>query len=132
LPNVYHIGPVDWWLVPHYVKGFDVGLMPYLQNRHAQNISPMKLYDYLAASIPIASLDFPSARGFSRYIHLADSPQAFPQAVCAALADTTPEHRQARIELASQNSWEARVEEVSNIIQVRLQAKQQWQTGKQV
>lgn len=123
LPNVYHIGPVAWSQVAHYVKAFDVGLMPYEQNEHAQNISPMKLYDYMAAGLPIASLDFPAARDFRQYLHLADTPAAFSEAVCAALADTTPPRRQERIEMAARNSWEARAEQMSSAIEAHLAAR---------
>jgi glycosyltransferase involved in cell wall biosynthesis len=125
LPNVYHLGPVEVSQVPHYVKGFQVGLMPYLQNCHAEYISPLKLYDYLAAGLPIASLDIPAAREFSQYIHLTDNPRSFAQAVRAALADTTPERYQARRNVAAQHTWEARVEQLSDLIQAQLVAKDQ-------
>jgi glycosyltransferase involved in cell wall biosynthesis len=125
LPNVHHLGPVEVSQVPHYVKGFQVGLMPYLQNRHAEYISPLKLYDYLAAGLPIASLDIPAAREFSQHIHLAGNPRSFAQAVRAALADTTPERYQARRNVAAQHTWEARVEQLSDLIQAQLVARAQ-------
>ena len=123
LPNVHHLGPVDVSQVPHYVKGFQVGLMPYLQNRHAEHVSPLKLYDYLAAGLPVASVDIPAAREFSQYIQLADSPQRFSQAVRAALADTAPERCQARRKIAAQHTWEVRGEQLSEVIQAQLAAK---------
>jgi len=116
LPNVHHLGPVEISQVPHYVKGFQVGLVPYLQNRHAEHINPLKFYDYLAAGLPIASVDIPAAREFSQHIFLADSPRNFAQAVRAALIDTTPERRQARRNIAAQHTWEARVEQLSDLI----------------
>jgi glycosyltransferase involved in cell wall biosynthesis len=120
LPNVHHLGAVPASEVPNYVKGFQVGLMPYLQNRHADHISPLKLYDYLAAGIPIASLDFPAAREFAPYVHLAANPQDFGRTVRAALVDTTPERRQARRAVAAQHTWEARVEQISTLLQPHL------------
>ena len=123
LPNAHHLGPVEISQVPHYVKGFQVGLVPYLQNRHAEHISPLKLYDYLAAGLPIASVDIPAAREFSPHIFLADSPRNFAQAVRAALADTTPERRQARRNTAAQYTWESRVELLSDLIQAQLLAR---------
>jgi len=116
LPNVHHLGPVEISQVPHYVKGFQVGLVPYLQNRHTEHTSPLKLYDYLAAGLPIASMDIPAAREFSPYIFLADSPRNFAQAVRSALADTAPERCQARRNMAAQHTWEARVEQLSDLI----------------
>ncbi len=125
LPNVHQVGPVEWSQVPHYVKGFDVGLLPYVPDQHAENISPMKLFDYLAAGLPIASVDIPAAREFNQYIHLANGAQDFTQAVHAALADTTPERRQDRINTATHHSWQARAEQLSVLIETRLAAKAQ-------
>jgi glycosyltransferase involved in cell wall biosynthesis len=123
LPNVHYLGLVGISQVPHYVKGFQVGLIPYLQNRETEHVSPIKLYDYLAAGLPVASVDIPAVREFSQHIHLANGPHGFSQAVRTALADTAPERRQARREVAAQNSWEARVEQLSDLIQAQLVAK---------
>ena len=123
MPNVHHLGQVDASLVPHYVKGFQVGLMPYVQNRNAEHISPLKLYDYLAAGVPVASVAFPAAREFEPYLHLADGPQDFLQAVRAALADDSPERSLARRSAASRHTWEARVEQLSALIRTLLAAR---------
>jgi glycosyltransferase involved in cell wall biosynthesis len=123
-PNVHYLGAVDITQVPHYLKGLDVGLIPYGQSREAENVSPLKLYDYLAAGLPVVSIDFPAAREFSTYIHLTDdSPKNFSHTVRVALTDTTPERRQARRNIAAQHTWEARVEQLSDIIQAQLPAK---------
>ncbi|MFZ5917468.1 MAG: glycosyltransferase [Chloroflexota bacterium] len=120
MPNVYYLGSVGVSQVPHYVKGFQVGLMPYLQDYHAETISPLKLYDYLAAGLPIASMDIPAAREFQSHIHLAETPAHFAQAVRDALANTAPERYQARRNLASQHTWQARTERISDLIQTLL------------
>jgi glycosyltransferase involved in cell wall biosynthesis len=129
MPNVHYLGLVEISQVPHYLKGFQVGLMPYVQNRHAEHISPLKLYDYLAAGLPVASLDIPAAREFEPYIHLADSPQDFARAVRAALADTAPERRQARRRIAAQHTWEARAQQLSDLIQAQLVANEAKRVG---
>ncbi len=85
LPNVRYLGKVNISRVPHYVKGFQAGLMPYRQNLPSEGISPLKLPDYLATGIPVASADIPSAQEFRRQV-------------------------------PAQNTWEARVEEVSSIL----------------
>ena len=120
LPNVHHLPSVSVDQVPHYVKGFQAGLMPYLQNRHAQNISPLKLYDYLAAGLPVASVDIPAAQLFQEVVHLAETPADFLAAARAALADTSQEAFQARCALAAQHTWEARVAQISGIIEQNL------------
>jgi glycosyltransferase involved in cell wall biosynthesis len=120
LPNVHYLGRVDAAQVPFYLKGFHVGLMPYVVNRASENISPLKLYDYLAAGLPVASMNIPAAREFHQYIHLADRPQDFAQAVTLALSDTAQERRLERRQVAAQHTWEARVEQLSSLIQSHL------------
>ncbi|MCB0208628.1 MAG: glycosyltransferase [Anaerolineae bacterium] len=123
LPNVHHLKPVAADQVANYVKGFQVGLMPYKQNQHADNISPLKLYDYLAAGLPIAAVDIPAVRAFGDHVHIADAPPAFSAAVAAALADQVPERRQARRDLAAHHTWEARVEQLSHLIESHMAVK---------
>jgi glycosyltransferase involved in cell wall biosynthesis len=89
-------------------------------NRASENISPLKLYDYLAAGLPIASMSIPAAREFCQYIHLADRPQDFAQAVRLALSDATPERYLERRQAAAKHTWEARVEQLSDLIQLHL------------
>ncbi len=119
-PNVYYLGEVDISQVPHYLKGLQVGLMPYALNRETENISPLKLYDYLAAGLPIVSTDIPAAREFGAHLYLADDAAAIAKSVRAALSSLTPGQREARREIARQHSWEARVEQLSGIIEAHL------------
>ena len=120
LPNVYELGPVSADQVPYFVKGFNVGLMPYIQNNFSHNISPLKLYDYLAAGLPIACIDIPAVQDFAAHIHIAKNPQDFACALKSALADSSEERKRERIDLAKQNTWEARVDQLSKIIERHL------------
>jgi hypothetical protein len=124
LPNVHYLGAVDVSRVPYYVKGFQVGLIPNLQNLFAENCSPLKLYDYMAAGIPVASIEMPQARLFASHIHLAPTPGDFEQAVRDALADTDRRRWQERRQIAAQETWEARALKLSEIIVDRLAARQ--------
>ena len=121
-PNVHYLGQVAVDQVPHYLKGFDVGLMPYARSRESEHISPLKVYDYLAAGLPIASVDIPAARQFAAHLHLAHTPSDFITAVQNALADTSPARFEARRKTAQQHTWEARAEALSRLMAARLEA----------
>jgi hypothetical protein len=116
LPNVHHLDAVDVSRVPHYVKGFQVGLLPNLQNLFAENCSPLKLYDYLAAGIPVPSMDMPHVRPFASHIHLAPTPADFGQAVSDALEDTAEQRNRERKHIAARETWQARAEQLSAMI----------------
>lgn len=120
LSNVHYLGQVPATQVPEYVCGFDVGLMPYRHGRHAENISPLKLYDYLAAGKPVVSINIPALNGFRHVVGVADSPAAFVAELERALHATEPALIEERRRLAAANSWESRVEQISNLIQAGL------------
>lgn len=124
LPNVYYLGSVTASEVPYYLMGFNVGLMPYIQNQHSENISPLKLYDYLAAGIAVASIDIPAVRKFWQHVHIAPTPTHFSQAIETALSDSSPERSNERRNIAKAHTWEARVEQLSELIQQLLIEKQ--------
>lgn len=65
----------------------------------------------------------PLAREFSQHVHLANTPEVSPQAVRDALSDTSLARQQARRQVAAQHTWEARVEQLSDLIRVQLTAK---------
>jgi glycosyltransferase involved in cell wall biosynthesis len=120
LPNVHYLGEKSVERVPHYLKGFDVGLMPYQQNRESDYISPLKLYDYLAAGVAVASVEIPAIDCFRPYIHVAPTPANFADAVAAALADDKDEGRAVRRSVAAQHTWDARVQQLSGVIEQQL------------
>jgi hypothetical protein len=120
LPNVHYLGEKSVERVPHYLKGFDVGLMPYQQNRESDYISPLKLYDYLAAGVAVASVEIPAIDCFRPYIHVAPTPASFTDAVDAALADSGDERQAVRRSVAAQHTWDARVQQLSGVIEQQL------------
>lgn len=124
LPNVYYLGSVTASEVPNYLMGFNVGLMPYVQNQHSENISPLKLYDYLAAGLAVASIDIPAVRKFCQHVHIAPTPTHFCQAIESALSDSSPTRTSERRNVAKAHTWEARVEQLSELIQQLLNEKQ--------
>ncbi len=63
LSNIQFQGFVPNSMVPNYLKVSDILLMPYSSSEvNIRWISPMKLYEYMAARKPIIASDFPSLR----------------------------------------------------------------------
>lgn len=48
LPNVYFIGYRPYEVLPDYLRGIQVGLLPSLINEYTRGMFPMKYYEYLA------------------------------------------------------------------------------------
>jgi hypothetical protein len=119
-PNVFYLGQVPAERVPEYVCGFDVGLMPYIRAGHLPYSDPLRLYDYLAASIPVASVDLPSLESYRAVVHIGNGPGPFQAAVEAALTDTAAEQAEVRRQLAARCTWDQRVEDISSLILAHL------------
>jgi len=128
LPNVHFLGqkPVDE--APRYVRHFDVCMIPYADNLRAQHASPLKLYEYAAASKPMVATDFPAARAFEGHLRVAQDTDAW-LAACEeslALAKKTGDAGGAQEiidnrSFASRNTWEHRVELISQIVRNHLE-----------
>jgi len=121
MKNIYFLGNKKIDLVPHYVKVFDVCIVPYKQrNEQTQNLSPLKLYDFMAMGKGIVTTDFPIAREFQSILHIAESKETFVNCIVKALSEKDKRLFAKRRQIAAQNTWENRIVELSNIIESHL------------
>jgi len=102
LDNVYFLGCKDVSDVPHYVAGFDIGLLPYRRNLETRNISPLKLFEYAASGKPVIATDIPAAQRHEAVVSIARTVDEFVR-----LCDRY---------LASTNTWDDRVREISALL----------------
>ncbi len=87
-PNLHYPGRQDYDVLPGFLKGFDVCIMPFARNESTRFISPTKTLEYLAAHKPIVSTPIPDvAESYGEIVRLAETPEAFAAAVDAALAE---------------------------------------------
>lgn len=53
--NIHWLGCKDYRELPHYLAGWDVGVMPFAINDATRFISPTKTPEFLAAGVPVVS-----------------------------------------------------------------------------
>ncbi len=117
LPNVHHLGHKPYASLPGYCRSFDVGIIPFRQNRLTLRANPLKLREYLAAGLPVVATPLPEVARYNGLVRLGDGPGAFVRGIEAALADRSPHAARARVDAMQSESWEARVEEFSRVIE---------------
>ncbi len=120
MKNVYFLGIKEITQVPHYVRVFDVCIVPYKLNEQTENLSPLKLYDFMAMGKEIVTTDFPIAREFKDILHIAESNDSFVNCIKEALAEKDEALFTKRRQIAAQNTWEDRIVELSSIIESHL------------
>jgi glycosyltransferase involved in cell wall biosynthesis len=117
LQNVHLLGQRPYAVLPAYCRGFDVGIIPFRLNELTVRANPLKLREYLAAGLPVVATDLPEIRRYAHLVKLASGPASFVRAVEATLRDTDPSRTRARQDAMRGESWSARVEDVSALIE---------------
>jgi len=116
LPNVHLLGQKPYGALPGYCRAFDVGIIPFRVNTLTVRANPLKLREYLAAGLPVVSTPLPEVARYNGLVGLADSVEGFLAAIEAALGQRSEAMARRRVEAMQDESWAARVEEISALI----------------
>ncbi len=115
------LGPRPYADMPAYLQGFDVGVIPFrAADRYVQGINPNKVYQYLAAGLPVITTPLLDCTASPPDLQFASTPGEVEQALVAALA-SAPE-RSRRRDLARAHDWDALAARMVAEIEARLAA----------
>lgn len=124
--NIHLLGQKPYSELPGYLKGFDLCLNPYIQGEISLGASPLKLYEYLAGGKPILSTPQPEAEKFAPLVKVASTYQEFLVSARKILEEgENPEYPEKRKALSRMNSWEARLGEITQLIEAELKAREE-------
>ncbi|MDE2116365.1 MAG: glycosyltransferase, partial [Patescibacteria group bacterium] len=124
LKNVIILGHVRHELIPHILKASDALLLPNapISKESERYTSPLKMFEYMASSVPIIASDLPSIRetlsGETATFFKAGDPAALARAIGAAFADpkaSAEKAEKARV-LVERYSWKGRAEAILQFI----------------
>jgi glycosyltransferase involved in cell wall biosynthesis len=116
LANVHLLGHKPYGQLPGYCRGFDVGIIPFRLNTLTVRANPLKLREYLAAGLPVVSTPLPEVARYNGLVGLADDVAGFLAAIETALGQRSEAMARRRMQAMRGESWEARVEEISVLI----------------
>ena len=102
-PNVQYVEPMSKNDLMEFVRSFDVCLVPQAPNHFNYAASPRKMYEYLASSRPVVTLNTPEAAPLAPYVHSPASLEDFVQCVGSILLQGEPEdYSRRRLSLAAE------------------------------
>ncbi len=123
IPNIHLLGQKRHDELPAYCKGFDVGMIPYRIDERMAFVNPLKLREYLSAGLPVVSTAVPEVKRYASMCSIATTPDEFVAAIEGALADTSLVARGKRSALMKNETWAARVADVTRTVDQIAQRK---------
>jgi glycosyltransferase involved in cell wall biosynthesis len=115
-PNVHLLGTRTYAQLPAVLRAADAGLIPYARNALTEGIFPMKVYEYLAAGLPVVATPLPALTDVAE-VATAPNAEGIAHLLEEALATDSPERQAERSRAAAAHSWERRLEEIAAAIE---------------
>lgn len=119
-PNIHYLGQQSYEVLPQFLAGWDVCLLPFALNESTKFISPTKTLEYMAAELPIVSTPIADVADiYSDTVAIAHTPEEFIAACEAALLESEEDRQQkiARMrDIVSTTSWDVTVRKMVELL----------------
>ena len=120
--NIRLLGRKPYADLPRYAKAFDVALMPFKMNELTLASNPLKVREYLAAGLPVVSTAIPEVERLGVCRIGKDAGEIVREIAAAITAGAGPS--EVRAAQVRGEGWEARVEEMEEIVVSALSAQE--------
>jgi len=112
LPNVFSLDAVRSDEVAGYVAAFDVGVIPFVVDSLTAAVSPLKMYEFLGAGVPVVATPLPVSTDHP-LVRTASDADGFASQIVEALSDRRgPDFARMAAAAAAEASWENRVAQI--------------------
>lgn len=105
-PNLFLPGPVAYEQSRSWIGSFDVAIMPHLRSAMTEAMNPLKLYNYLAAGVPVVTTPVANIDEVADLVSIRYTTDEFIEAIESLLSSP---RRQVPPERLQSFSWERRV-----------------------
>ena len=119
LPNVHLLGSKPMAQIPDYLSGMSIGIIPFRNIALVKSVSPLKLYEYLAAGLPVVTSPMDGVVGLEHLdVFVEQEYEAFHQRILALIAsfDGDEIRQEARRAFALENSWDRKAQKLTEVL----------------
>lgn len=122
LPNVHFLGYRSYQVLPDYLRGMAVGLLPTLLNDYTRSMFPMKYFEYLAAGLPVVSTPLAFTEHETQGLAVGADAAGFVDAIEIQLARGRLSDSEVRT-FVGDNTWRGRTQKMLDIVDRELGAQ---------
>jgi len=112
--NILLLGPKPYLEVPDYLHAADILWLPYKYSSHTNRVFPLKLFEYMSTGKSIIARSLNSFEDYANLFDTYDDETDLVQLI-REYQDTN-ERKHLRIEVASKNTWENRLEKILGLV----------------
>ena len=107
--NVHFLGEQPYSELPKYLHAFDVCLIPFKSIPLIKATHPVKIYEYMAAGKPVVTTNMKELSPMKEICYISKNKEDFLKNLNRALDEKDKEIVQKRIDFASKNTWDHRI-----------------------
>jgi hypothetical protein len=126
MQNVHFLGEIKYSDLIHYLKYFDVSIIPFVLDQLILSVNPIKMYEYLSAGKPVLSAPLPEVKLCEDY-GIVETFSDVNDFIYKArkLFDLRDDSSliEKRMELAYNNSWDMRYKDLEHLVYKALNEK---------
>lgn len=122
-PNIYFLGQKRLDELAPCLHALDVLIIPYVVNQYTKHIYPNKVFECLAVGKPTVVTYLPELQELDGLIRLTDEPEAFVAAIEDALVEDDPQLVARRRQVARENTWGVRYQQIMGHIEAVVSEK---------
>ncbi len=115
--NVIFLGKLPQKDVVPLLAESACAIIPFKINKLTKNIDPLKIYEYLAAGVPVVSTSVGGVRQFGTEVEISDNADEFVDKIRRLTKYDSVEKRITRSKIVKKYSWENRYKEIDRILE---------------
>ncbi len=119
ISNVHFLGSKSYFVLNEYAIFYDIGILPFKRNELTESVSPVKLFEYMAASKPVVTTHLPECVKYKSCL-ISDTHDDFLKNLAtAAVAGGDSAYMAALANDAEKNSWAEKATSVYQLAGIR-------------
>lgn len=119
-PHVHFLGSKPYFVLNEYVAFYDVGILPFKRYALTESVSPVKLFEYMAAGKPVVTTNLQECAKYKSCL-VSESHETFLEQLSTAVAGKNDETYMALLAAdAQRNSWSEKATVIYQLAGVQL------------